>query len=242
MRTVTIFQRELAATFSNPIAVIFIVAFLILSSALTFYLGGFFARGQADLQAFFRFHPWLHLFLMPALGMRLWAEERRTGTLELLMTLPLTPANLVWGKFLAAWMIAGFALALTFGMPLTIGYLGQPDWGPVFSGYLGSWLMAGSFLAVTATISALTRNQIVAFIIAATICFAFLAADTNILTGFFREIGIESFRGFESLSILSHFDALVDGNMTVHSLIFFASMIGTALFINIRIVEGLDGR
>ena len=161
----TIFARELKAYFTTPLAYVFIVIFLALTGSLTFFLGGFFERGQADLAPFFLFHPWLYLFLVPAIAMRLWAEERRTGTIELLMTLPTTTFAAVLGKFLAAWAFAGIALLLTFPMWLTVNWLGEPDNGVILASYLGSWVMAGAFIAIGACVSALTKNQVIAFVV-----------------------------------------------------------------------------
>jgi ABC-2 type transport system permease protein len=176
----TVFRREMASYFATPVAYVFIVIFLALNGVLTFYVGNFFDRNQADLAAFFSFHPWLYLFLIPALSMRLWAEERRTGTIELSMTLPLTAGQLVIGKFLAAWAFTGIALALTFPIWLTVNYLGDPDNGAILAAYIGSLLMAGGFLAIGSFVSALTKNQVIAFVIAATLCFLFVAMGSTI--------------------------------------------------------------
>src|SRR5690554_2522839 len=165
MRMVSVvLRRELTASFATPVAYVFIVIFLLLSAAFTFYLGGFYEREIADLEPFFRFHPWLYLFLVPAVGMRLWAEERKSGTVELLLTLPLTAGEAVLGKFLAAWLFVGLALLLTFPVWITVNILGDPDNGVILSGYVGSWLMAGGMLAISSALSAMTRNQVVAFI------------------------------------------------------------------------------
>ncbi|HSH41974.1 MAG TPA: ABC transporter permease, partial [Arenicellales bacterium] len=167
-------KRELAGYFLTPIAYVFIVIFLILSGVVTFYLGGFFDRGQADLAPFFGFLPWLYLFLIPALTMRLWAEERKSGTVELLFTLPLTMAQAVVGKFLATWIFTAVALALTFPLWLTVNYLGNPDNGVIAVGYAGSLLMAGGYIAIGCCISALTRNQVIAFVVTLVVCLAFV--------------------------------------------------------------------
>src|SRR5687767_6059271 len=171
-----VLRRELASYFATPVAYVFIIIFLVLTSAFTFYLGGFYERGQADLEPFFSFHPWLYLFLIPAISMRLWAEERKTGSIELLMTHPLTMWEAVLGKFFAAWLFAGLALALTFPLWITVNYLGDPDNGVVVAAYLGSFLLAGGFLAIGSCASALTRNQVVAFILAVVGCFVVLLA------------------------------------------------------------------
>lgn len=169
-----IFKRELASYFATPLAYVFIVIFLVLAGVFTFYLGNFYERNQADLASFFAFHPWLYLFLVPALAMRLWAEERKSGSIELLMTLPLTRFEAVAGKFLAAWAFAGIALLLTFPMVLTVNYLGEPDNGAILAGYLGSWLLAGGYLAIGSCMSALAKNQVIAFILAVAACFLFM--------------------------------------------------------------------
>ena len=169
-----LFRRELGAYFNTPLAYVFVLIFLVMSGVFTFYLGGFYERGQADLGAFFNFHPWLYLFLVPALSMRIWAEERKSGTIELLLTLPITRGEAVLGKFLAAWCFTGIALLLTFPLWLTVNYLGSPDNGVVLSSYIGSWLMAGSFLAIGSCMSAITRNQVIAFILTAVTCFLFV--------------------------------------------------------------------
>src|SRR5210317_1361916 len=157
----TIARRELSGYFATPLAYVFIVIFLTLAGAFTFYLGNFFARGQADLQPFFAFHPWLYLFLIPALAMRLWAEERKGGTIELLLTMPITMPQAVLGKFLAAWAFTGIALSLTLPVWITVNYLGQPDNGIIVAGYIGSMLMAGAFLSIGSCVSAVTRNQVI---------------------------------------------------------------------------------
>ncbi|HCS68998.1 MAG TPA: ABC transporter permease, partial [Rhodospirillaceae bacterium] len=162
-------KRELAGYFATPLALVFIVIFLALTGAFTFYLGRFFDNGQADLEAFFRFHPWLYLILIPAVAMRLWAEERKSGTIELLMTLPVTTAQAVLGKFMAAWAFCGIALALTFPVWVTVNVLGAPDNGVIVAGYVGSFLMAGAFMSIGACMSAMTKNQVIAFIISATV-------------------------------------------------------------------------
>ena len=238
----TVCRRELGAVFANPVAAIFVLAFVGLSAALTFHLGGFFARGRADLIPFFRFHPWLHLVLMPALAMRLWAEERNRGTLELLVTLPLRPGALVLGKFLAAWLVAGLALALTAGLPITVAVLGTPDPGPMVSGYLGSWLLAGGFLAVSAAASAATRNQAVAFVLGAGLCLLLLAPGTELAAEALTGLGLAPGRAAMAVSLLVPYDTLVDGHVTVAALGRFAVLIAVALFINLRLVTALEGR
>src|SRR5919205_2703275 len=179
----TIFRRELASYFATPLAYVFIVIFLVLAGALTFFLGNFFDRNQADLQPFFNFHPWLYLVLIPALSMRLWAEERKSGTIELFLTLPISIGAAVIGKFLATWAFAGIALALTFPFWITVNYLGSPDNGVILASYIGSFLMAGGFLAIGACLSALTKNQVIAFVLTATLCFLFTVSGSTIVLG-----------------------------------------------------------
>src|SRR5215469_12820629 len=184
MRNVlTIFRRELAGYFATPLAYVFIVIFLVMAGVLTLFVGNFFDRGQADLQPFFTFHPWLYVVLIPALSMRLWAEERKSGTIELFLTLPIRMIEAVLGKFLAAWCFVGIALALTFPFWLTVNFLGSPDNGVIIASYLGSWLMAGAILAIGAAISAATKNQVIAFVVTAALAFVVTVAGTPVVLG-----------------------------------------------------------
>src|ERR1700761_4246590 len=176
--------RELGGYFATPVATVFIVIFLVLQGALTFNLGNFFDRGQADLNPFFTFIPWVFLLLIPAITMRLWAEERRLGTIELLLTLPITQGQAVIGKFLAAWAFCAIALALTFPFVIAVNILGQPDNGVSAAGYLGSLLVAGAFLSIGAALSALTKNQVIAFVLGVAVCFVFAAASNPIVNDF----------------------------------------------------------
>ncbi|MFN9969330.1 MAG: ABC transporter permease subunit, partial [Phycisphaerae bacterium] len=185
--TLVLFKRELAGYFATPVAYVFIFFYLVAMGALPFGLGGFYEREQADLQPFFAFHPWLYLFLIPALSMRLWAEERKSGTIELLLTLPISLSAAVVGKFLAAWAFAGIALALTFPLWITTNYLGSPDNGVILAGYLGSLLMAGAFLAIGSCISASTKSQVIAFIISVVICLLFMLAGIREVQGFLAD-------------------------------------------------------
>jgi ABC-2 type transport system permease protein len=231
-------RRELVAYFASPLAYVFIVIFLALAGALTFYVGGFLDRGQADLEAFFLFHPWLYLFLVPALAMRLWAEERKSGTIEFLMTLPLTAGQAVVGKFLAAWAFAGIALALTFPIWITVGWLGEPDHGVIAAAYLGSWLMAGGYLAVGSALSALTRNQVIAFVLAASISFLFLMAGVEVVQRFLGSfLPMELAAAVSALSFQTHFEALSQGVIELKDIVFFLSLIGAALIVNTLVVE-----
>lgn len=238
MRTlIAIFRRELLAYFSTPLAYIFMFIFLGLSGAMTWHVGGFFDRGQADLQSFFLFHPWLYLLLMPAIGMRLWAEERKTGTLELLMTLPVTTTQAVLGKFLAAWGFTTIALALTFPMWITVNILGTPDNGVIIGGYIGSWLMAGAFLAIASALSATTKNQVVAFIIGVAVSFLLIMSGLPVVAEllawaprFFVDL-------IASMSFLTHFDLIAKGVIDLRSVIFFLSLIVVSLFANTLVIE-----
>jgi ABC-2 type transport system permease protein len=233
-----IFRRELGAYFTTPIAYVFLVIFVFLSGIFTFYLGNFFARGQADLQPFFSFHPWLYLFLIPALAMRLWAEERRSGTVELLLTLPLTVTQAVLGKFLAAWFFTAIALVLTTPIWLTANYLGDPDNGVILAAYLGSLLMAGAFLAVGACLSALTRNQVIAFVVSAVVCLLFVLSGFPLVLDFFRPWAPQALvDAVAGLSFLTHFNAISRGVLDLRDLIYFVSMIAFWLFANVILVE-----
>ena len=233
-----IFKRELASYFATPVAYVFIVIFLVLSGALTFHLGSFYERGQADLAPFFNFHPWLYLFLVPAISMRLWAEERKSGNIELLLTLPITMLEAVIGKFLAAWLFTGIALFLTFPLWITVNYLGSPDNGVIFAAYIGSLLMAGGFLAIGACISATTKNQVIAFIISVVICFAFLLSGFSIVLDFFRGWAPQYVvDAISSLSFLTHFTSISKGVIDLRDIIYFASLIAVWLYANAVVIE-----
>ncbi len=239
MRNVWIIaKRELGAYFGTPLAYIFAVIFVALTGAFAFYVGNFFERGQADLVAFFSYHPWLYLLLVPAIAMRLWAEERKTGTIELLMTLPINTWEAILGKFLAAWGFIGIALLLTIPMWITVNYLGRPDNGVIFASYVGSFLMAGAFLAIGSCISALTKNQVIAFIVSATICFLLVMSGAEMVLNFFRgwAPGV-LVQAISSLSFLTHFDQITKGVIGFPSLFFYLSLIAFALFANMIIVE-----
>ncbi|MBL6945407.1 MAG: ABC transporter permease subunit [Rhodospirillales bacterium] len=237
-----IFKREFGAYFSTPLAYVFIVIFLALSGAFTFFMGYFFDRGQADLQPFFNFHPWLYLIFVPAVSMRLWAEERKTGTIELLMTLPVSTFQAVLGKYLAAWAFIGIALALTFPIWITVNYLGNPDNGVIVAGYLASMIMAGAYLAIGTCFSALTRNQVVAFILAAMTCFLFLTSGLELVLAFFRGWAPHMVVEIVSdMSFLTHFASITAGVIDMRDIVFFGSLIGVCLFINVLLVDGRKG-
>jgi len=239
MRNISIIvRRELASYFATPLAYVFIIIFLVLTSLFTFSLGNFYERGQADLQPFFSFHPWLYLFLVPAISMRLWAEERKSGSLELLVTLPVTLIEAVVGKFLAAWAFTAVALALTFPIWITVNYLGNPDNGAIFAAYLGSLFMAGGFLAIGACMSAVTRNQVIAFILAIVVCFIVLVAGLPIV--------LDAFRGWmaqplvdaiASLSFLTHFRSISKGVIELRDVVYFALTISVWLVANAIILD-----
>ena len=233
-----IYKRELSAYFGTPIAYVFLAIFVFLSGIFAFYIGNFFERGQADLQAFFQFHPWLYLFLIPALSMRLWAEERRAGTIELLFTLPVTMTEVVLGKFLAAWKFTAIALSLTFPLWITVNYLGDPDNGVILAGYLGSLLMAGAFLAIGSCISALTRNQVIAFVVSGVVCLGFVLSGFPLVLDFVGAVApaivVDAVRSF---SFLTHFQAISKGVLDAGDVIYFASLIVFWLFLNAVVIE-----
>ena len=233
-----VFRRELAAYFATPVAAVFLIVFLALSAGMTFLMSGFFERGQADLSGFFFWHPWLFLVLMPAISMRLWAEERRSGTIELLMTLPVEPWKIVVGKWLAAWAFSALALVLTMPIWITVNVLGSPDNGVILASYLGSWLMAGAFLALSAAISGLTKSQVLAFIGATAVSFLFVMAGYDLVIsavrGWAPAIVIDAVR---SMSFLNHFQHITDGVLELPSIVFFVSLIVFCLWLNVRVIE-----
>lgn len=237
-RTITIFNRELAAYFTTPLAYVFIVVFLVLAGILTFFVGNFFERGQADLQPFFTFHPWLYLVLVPALSMRLWAEERRNGTIELFLTLPIRLGEAVLGKFLAAWCFAGIALSLTFPFWLTVNVLGRPDNGVILASYGASWLLAGAVLAIGAAVSAATKNQVIAFIVTAAIAFFLTAAGTSTVLGLVRGWAPSGLvAAIAGASLYGHFAALTRGVVELPDVVYFVSLMVAFLAANAVIVD-----
>ena len=237
-KTYIILDRELKGYFRTPLASIFLLVFLGLSSGMTFFLGRFFERDQADLTAFFSWHPWLFLVLMPAIGMRLWAEERRSGTIELLITLPVTNTQLVVGKFLASWIFTLIAIILTMPIWITVNYLGDPDNNVILISYVGSWLMAGAFLALTSCLSALTKNQVIAFIISSISGFILIMAGFNLVLSAVRSWSPNWItETISSMSFLSHFSRIQMGVFDLSTLIFFISMIILCLWINVQLVQ-----
>jgi ABC-2 type transport system permease protein len=236
--TLVIFRRELLSYFATPLAYVFIVIFLAMAGAFAFFLGNFFERGQADLQPFFNFHPWLYLVLIPALAMRLWAEERRSGTIELFLTLPISMTQAVLGKFLAAWAFAGIALILTFPFWITVNYLGNADNGVILASYIASWLMAGAFLAIGSALSALTKNQVIAFVLTATVCFLFTVSGSPLVLGFLTAWAPQGLvQAVASFSFLSHFNAILRGVIDSRDAVFFLSVMAAFLFANAVLVE-----
>jgi len=235
---IAVFRREFAAYFATPIAFVFLIIFLLAMGIFTFYFGHFYDNGVADLSTFFGYHPWLYLFLVPALAMRLWAEEKRSGTIELLLTLPVPVWQTVLGKFLAAWAFAGLALILTFPIWITVNYLGAPDNGVILASYVGSFLMAGAYLSIGACISAATSNQVIAFVISVAVCFLFTVAGAPVV--------LQAFQGWaplalvdtvSSFSFLSHFRAITEGVIDIRDVIFFFSLISLFLFANVLIID-----
>ncbi len=239
MNPITIlYQRELRAYFATPMAYVFIVIFLMLSGAFTFYLGGFFERGQADLQPFFQYHPWLYLFLVPAVSMRLWADERKSGSIELLLTLPITMWQAVAAKFLAAWSFIALAVALTFPLWITVNVLGSPDNGVILASYLGSLLMAGSFLAIGACLSAASRNQAVAFILTVVVCFVLMLAGFPLVLDVFRAVFPQALvDAIAGLSFLTHFNAIGKGVIDLRDLVYFLLGIAFWLYANAVVID-----
>lgn len=225
-----LFKREFNSYFATPLALVFVVIFLVMSGVFAFEFGKFYERNQADLLPFFSFHPWLYLFLVPAVAMRTWAEERRSGTLELLMTLPVTLWQAVFAKFLAAWALLAVALALTIPMWLSVNYLGEPDNGAIAAAYVGSLLMAGAFLAVGTCLSAATRSQVVAFILTVVLCFVFVLAGfplvLNWFAGWLPKLLVDA---IANLSFLTHFDAISKGVLDFRDVFFFVGFIGAWL-------------
>ncbi|MCC6778701.1 MAG: ABC transporter permease subunit [Hyphomicrobiales bacterium] len=233
-----VFRREFAAYFATPVAAVFLVVFLALSAGMTFLVSGFFDRGQADLAGFFIWHPWLYLVLMPAIAMRLWAEERRAGTIELLMTMPVRPWQIVLGKWLAAWAFAGLALVLTFPLWITVNVLGNPDNGVILTSYLGSWLMAGAFLALSAAVSGLTKSQVLAFIGATAVSFLFVMAGSDLVIAVLRSWAPTTvLDAVRSMSFLGQFQHITEGVLELPSILFFATLIAFSLWLNVLVVD-----
>lgn len=227
----SIAKREVTGYFASPVAYVFIVIFLLLAGFFTFMVAGFFGRGQANLLAFFAWHPWLYLFLVPAVGMRMWSEERRLGTIELLLTMPITPWQAIVGKFLASWLVLALALALTFPIVITVNYLGNPDNGVILASYIGSLLLCGAYLSISAMTSAMTRNQVVSFIVSVVLCLFLILAGwppvTNLLTEWASPWLVETIAAF---SVMTHFESIQKGVIDSRDVVFFLSVIAFCLF------------
>lgn len=236
--TMAVLRRELRSYFVTPVAYVFLVIFLVLSGILTFYVGDFYDRSIADLQPFFVMHPWLYLILVPAVSMRLWAEEAKSGTLELLLTLPINLWQAMLGKFLAAWLFVGLALLLTFPVWVTVNYLGSPDNGIIVAGYIGSWLMAGAFLAIGACLSTVTSSQVVAFILTAVVCvLLILAGQSQVLDFFQGSLPRKLVNGVAHLSMLRHYEAIARGVLDVRDLLYFVLTIVAWLTAGVLVLD-----
>jgi ABC-2 type transport system permease protein len=239
---VAIAKREWIGYFSSPVAYVFLVIFLLMGGFFTFLVGRtpFFELGQASLVTFFLWQPWLFLFLVPAVGMRLWSEERRSGTIELLLTMPVTAWQAIVGKFLASWLFLSLALFLTFPLVITVNYLGDPDNGVIFCSYVGCALLAGSYLAVSCMTSAMTRSQVVSFIISVVICLLLILAGfppvTDALAGWGAKPWLVD--GVASFSVITHFDSFQKGVLDSRDLLFYCSLMGFALFATGVILRG----
>ncbi|MBA59402.1 MAG: ABC transporter permease [Gammaproteobacteria bacterium] len=233
-----ILKRELSSYFATPVAYVFILIFLMLSGVFTFYIGNFYERMQADLIPFFSFHPWLYLFLIPAISMRIWSEERNSGTLELLLTLPISKEQIVLGKFMAAWIFSGLALLLTFPLWISVNYLGDPDNGVILASYIGSWLMAGGFLAIGSCMSALTRSQVVAFVLCGFVSLLFVMAGFPMVLDVFRGwVPLIILDMITSLSFLTHFNSITKGVLSLKDFLYFLSIIVAWLYATSIVIE-----
>jgi len=234
----SIYKREFTSYFVTPVAYVFIVIFLFMTGIFTFYLGAFYERGQADLEPFFRFHPWLYLFLIPALSMRLWSDERKSGTIELLMTLPISTTDAVVGKYLAAWSFTAVALFLTFPMWITVNYLGNPDNTVILASYIGSLIMAGGFLAIGSCISAFTKSQVIAFVISVAICFMFILSGFPMVLDLFQGWAPQAVvDAVASFSFLTHFTSIKKGVIDIRDVIYFGALISFWLYVNVVVIE-----
>jgi ABC-2 type transport system permease protein len=235
----TIFQREFFGYFRSPVAYVFLIVFLTATTMLPWFVGNFFETNDASLASFFTFLPWIFLFLIPAAGMRLWSEEKRSGTWELLFTLPISVGQAVFGKFLAAWAFICLAMLLTFPMALTVGYLGKPDWGPIAIGYVGAMLTAGAYMAVCSLMSSLTKNQVISFVLSVMVCLVLLVLGWSVFSGLLVNLGlpVSAADAVANFSFYPHFDSFSKGLILVKSVAFFASVTGVSLFLNILVLE-----
>ncbi len=234
-----IFKREFRSYLHSPIIYVFLIFFLILNGVFTFKVGSFYEFGQADLRSFFMWHPWLYLFLIPAVSMRLWSEERKSGSIELLFTLPVGMIEAMLGKFLAAWVITTVALLLTFPMILTVVYLGNPDLGLVFAGYIGSIFLSGGYLAIGSLFSASTKSQVVSFIITFATCLFLVLIGFEPFVKFFQDMHFPLWllEQIGNLSFFTHFMSMQKGILDFQDIFYFASIIGVSLFGGALILE-----
>lgn len=234
----SIYKREFTSYFVTPVAYVFIVIFLFMTGIFTFYLGAFYESNQADLEPFFRFHPWLYLFLIPAISMRLWSDERKSGTIELLMTLPVSITDAVVGKYLAAWSFTAVALFLTFPIWITVNYLGDPDNTVILASYIGSLIMAGGFLAIGSCISAFTKSQVIAFVISVVISFMFILSGFPMVLDLFQGWAPQAIvDAIASFSFLTHFTSIKKGVIDIRDVIYFAALISFWLYVNVVVIE-----
>lgn len=234
----SIYKREFTSYFVTPVAYVFIVIFLFMTGIFTFYIGAFYETNQADLEPFFRFHPWLYLFLIPAISMRLWSDERKSGTIELLMTLPVSITDAVIGKYLAAWSFTAVALFLTFPMWITVNYLGEPDNTVILASYIGSLIMAGGFLAIGSCISAFTKSQVIAFVISVVICFMFILSGFPMVIDLFKSWAPQAvLDAIASFSFLTHFTSIKKGVIDIRDIIYFSALIAFWLYVNVVVIE-----
>ncbi len=235
-----ILRREFRSYFATPLAAVFLVVFLFMAGIFTFSMGGLYERGQADLRPFFQSVPWLFLFLAPAVSMRLWAEERRLGTVEILTTLPIPIWHAVLGKFLAAWLFSLVALALTAPLWITVSWLGDPDHGVILAGYIAASMVAGMFLAIGGLVSAMTKNQVIAFVVTVVACFLVLLSGFPLVLDFFRGwMGPGAIDAIASVSMLTHFNSLMRGVVELRDVVYFiagvaAALVATTLMIDWR--------
>lgn len=241
---ITIFKREFIGYFETPIAYVLMIVYLLLSGVFTFYIGMFYEAGQADLDAFFFWQPWLYIFIISAISMRLWSEEKRQGTIELLMTLPIKPESAVIGKFLAAWLFSILTVFLTFPYWITISYLGDPDHGKIFAGYLACIFLTGGYLAIGSCISAFTKNQVIAFVVSAMVCFIITLSGFNLVLNFFESLSFPQIMidTIGSFSFLTHFEQMYKGVISLNNIIFSVGIIILWLFINILIINERGGK
>lgn len=233
-----VFKREFLGYFRSPVAYVFLISFLVISILLTFFLGQFFKAGTASLESYFGLLPWMFVVFVPAVGMRLWSEEKRTGTAELLFTLPVTTLEAVFGKFLAAWAFLAVAILLSFPLALTAGYLGQPDWGVMAVSYLGAILMAASYLGVCGLMSALTKNQVISFVISFIACLVLVLLGWSVFNGIMEQaLPVWAVDVLSNFSFVTHFDAMTKGIIDPKDVVFFLSLMGFTLFLNVVALE-----